>query len=76
MNHRQVDKQKILAFLQDSLDQRYPERSFISSKLLTDWKLQLEFSRREEPMDWNKLMPLFINFGKTLANAGAYFSWH
>ncbi|CAN5238167.1 hypothetical protein BH23BAC1_BH23BAC1_51120 [soil metagenome] len=65
---RIIPKSEVNAFLQDTLNANFPERAYISPKLLENWKLQEEFSKLEGPMDWSGILPEFFSFGKHMAH--------
>jgi hypothetical protein len=70
IKNKKIPKSEVVAFFNDSLNQSFTERAFISSKLLEYWKLQEEMAQLEAPMDWNDILPAFFKFGNHLAHSG------
>jgi hypothetical protein len=65
-----VPKSEVVAFVTDTLNLNHSERALISSTLLENWKLQEEMSILEQPMDWEKIMTIFFQFGSQLVKEG------
>jgi len=64
---RLTPKENLLDVIKDTLNITYPNRKYLSPKLIESWMMEYEMSILEGPLDWNTMTQSFFLFGKELA---------